>query len=172
MLNLVHCVHLDRELELSLGEAKFYEDLDRAIRSALSDIRERLGADYLREEFRIIAPRSKTTVPTPGTPATDHDDAWLDQVFDRIMVPVLVAYDSPATATMIVSPTPAATTRTRFSTPWTSSPAAWTRQSPSPSSSFWFHGDQGRAAGSAGQGACPCLSTLARLTRSSPPRAS
>jgi len=97
--DLVHCVHLDRELQLWLGEAKFYEDLDKAIRSALSDIREHFSTDYLREEFRIIAPMIEDDHPHAGELRhLMHDNTSLDQVFDRIVVPVLVAYDSAATA--------------------------------------------------------------------------
>jgi Cap4 SAVED domain len=97
--DLVHCVHLERELQLWLGEAKFYEDLDKAIRSALSDIREHFSADYLREEFRIIAPKIEDDHPhARELRQLMHDNTTLDQVFDRIVVPVLVAYDSPATA--------------------------------------------------------------------------
>jgi hypothetical protein len=95
----VHCVHLGGELQLWLGEAKFYSDLDDALRSALSDLAEHLDADYLRGEFAIIAPKIDDDHPHAGELRTlMHEHTSLDTVFDRIVVPVLVAYDSPATA--------------------------------------------------------------------------
>jgi hypothetical protein len=95
----VHCVHLDGELQLWLGEAKFYSDLDDALRSALSDLADHLDEDYLRDEFAIIAPKIEGSHPhAADLRALMHENTSLDIVFDRIVVPVLVAYDSPATA--------------------------------------------------------------------------
>lgn len=95
----VHCVHLDDELQLWLGEAKFYSSLDDALRSALSDVKEHLQADYLRDEFLIIAPQIEDRHPHAEELRTlMHENTSLDVVFNRIVVPVLVAYDSQATA--------------------------------------------------------------------------
>lgn len=93
----VHCVHMAGELQLWLGEAKFYSDLDDAMRSALADLRDHLAHDYLRAEFTLIASKIDDAHPHAGELRTlMHPNTSLDTVFDRLVVPVLVAYDSPA----------------------------------------------------------------------------
>lgn len=95
----VHCVHLAGELQLWLGEAKFYSDLDSALRSALTDLHEHLAHDYLRTEFSLIADKIDDSHPHASELRTlMHPNTSLDTVFHRVVVPVLVAYDSPATA--------------------------------------------------------------------------
>lgn len=96
----VHYVHTpDDELELWLGEAKFYKNINSAIRAALEDLDEHLEEDYLHNEFAIIADKIDDSHPH----AYDlrkmlHPNTSLDDVFTRIVVPVFVTYDSPATA--------------------------------------------------------------------------
>jgi Cap4 SAVED domain len=95
----VHCVHSGAELQLWLGGAKFYSDIDDALRSALSDLREHLAADYLRAEFALIADKIDQSHPHAAElRSLMHPNTSLDAVFDRIVVPVLVMYDSPATS--------------------------------------------------------------------------
>lgn len=93
----VHIVNTPDGLELWLGEAKFYARRNDAISAGLASVREHLQTDYLRSEFRLITPKI--------------DDAWpyarqvrqlidgnlsLDCVFERVTIPVLLAYESPA----------------------------------------------------------------------------
>lgn len=95
----VHCVHMGDELQLWLGEAKFYQDLSKAIRSALSDISAHLEQDYLRTEFGLIADKIDDGHPHARELCSlMHPNTSLDEVFDRVVVPVLIAYDSAATA--------------------------------------------------------------------------
>lgn len=95
----VHCVHMAEELQLWLGEAKFYTDLDSALRSALTDLQDHLSHDYLRTEFTLIANKIDSTHPhASDLRSLMHPNTSLDTVFDRVVVPVLVAYDSPATS--------------------------------------------------------------------------
>lgn len=91
----VHIVDTDDGLELWLGEAKCYTERSKAIADAVVSIRKHIQSDCLRSEFGII---------------TDLiDDSWphamqlrrlisrntsLDQIFQRVTIPVLVAYDS------------------------------------------------------------------------------
>ena len=94
----VHCIHGAGELELWLGEAKFYRNLAQAIRSVLSDLEEHLTADYLRSEFAVVAGK----IPEDHPHAAElqmlmHPNTSLDTVFQRIVIPVLIAYDSSAT---------------------------------------------------------------------------
>jgi len=94
----VHCVHDGDLLQLWLGEAKFYRDVAKAIRSALSDLEEHLEADYLRAEFALIADKIDDSHPhSEELRKLMHPNTSLDAVFDRIVVPVLVTYDSDAT---------------------------------------------------------------------------
>ena len=95
----VHCVHNDDdELELWLGEAKFYRNLESAIRAALDDLEEHLRRDYLRNEFALVAEKIDDSHPhADELRRLMHPNTSLDEVFDRIVVPVLIAYDSDAT---------------------------------------------------------------------------
>ena len=94
----VHCVHYEGELQLWLGEAKFYRDLNSALRSALSDLEEHLKQEYLRSEFALIAGKIGDTHPHVNELRTlMHPNTSLDSVFDRVVIPVLVAYDSDTT---------------------------------------------------------------------------
>jgi len=94
----VHCVHEGDTLQLWLGEAKFYRSIDSAIRSALNDLDEHFEQDYLRGEFALIADKIDDSHPHADELRTlMHPNTSLDAVFDRIVVPVLVAYDSSAT---------------------------------------------------------------------------
>lgn len=96
----VHCVHgPDDSLELWLGEAKFYKGLRQAIRAALGDVDEHLRHDYLRNEFAIVADKIDDAHPhADELKRLMHPNTSLDEVFDRIVVPVLLTYDSQAAA--------------------------------------------------------------------------
>lgn len=94
----VHCVHGDDgALELWLGEAKFYRNLGRAIGAALGDLEEHLEQDYLRNEFALVADRISANHPHfDELGRLLHPNTSLDDVFSRIVVPVLLTYDSAA----------------------------------------------------------------------------
>ena len=94
----VHCVHTGDELELWLGEAKFYRNLNSAIRSAVGDLEDHLEHNYLRTEFALIAGKIEDDHPHAQELRTlMHPNTSLDTIFARIVVPVLIAYDSEAT---------------------------------------------------------------------------
>src|SRR4051794_39110709 len=95
----VHAVHSGDTLELWLGEAKFYRDIEPAIRSALQDLDEHLEHEYIRGEFALIADKIDDDHPHGhDLRRLMHPNTSLDSVFDRIVVPVLIAYDSPTTS--------------------------------------------------------------------------
>lgn len=96
----VHCVHgPDDALELWLGEAKFYRGIRKAIAAALGDLEEHLQHDYLRNEFAIVADKIDESHPHAAELyRLMHPNTSLDEVFDRIVVPVLLTYDSAASA--------------------------------------------------------------------------
>ena len=91
----VHVVGPPEDMELWLGEAKFYESVNDAMNEVIGELEAHLVTDYLRSEFLLIKGKI--------------DDAWphaeplkqllspntsLDVVFKRACIPVLLTYDS------------------------------------------------------------------------------
>ena len=91
----VHVVENDDELELWLGEVKFYKDINSAIRDVVEELELHTESNYLRREFSLITNKI--------------DDEWkhseklkllldnnrsLDEIFNRACLPVLLTYDS------------------------------------------------------------------------------
>ncbi|GAE36700.1 HamA C-terminal domain-containing protein [Halalkalibacter akibai] len=91
----VHIVPRDNDLELWLGEVKFYNNIRNAIRDVLPELHAHVDKVYLRNEFLFINNKI--------------DDSWeysdrlkrlidertsLDKIFSRIKIPVLLTYDS------------------------------------------------------------------------------
>jgi hypothetical protein len=94
----VHVVANDG-LELWLGEAKFYDKIDRAIRDAVKEIRDHTTRDYLRSEFAAIMNKIDKSWPHADKLAKLLDEnTSLDEVFDRLCIPVLLTYDSETIA--------------------------------------------------------------------------
>jgi hypothetical protein len=92
----VHIVDTPDGLELWLGEAKFYTRRNDAIRDALASVRGHLQADYLKSEFSLITPKIDDAWPYARQVRQLIDgNVSLDQVFERVTIPVLVAYESP-----------------------------------------------------------------------------
>ena len=93
----VHVADVNGDLELWLGEVKFYEDLDSAIRDVIAELEKHAAHDYLRSEFLAIANKID-----PAWPHADalrrmlDEDTSLDAIFRRLRVPVLLTYDSKA----------------------------------------------------------------------------
>ncbi len=85
------------EVELWLGEAKFYQDTRGAIAAALGSLKTHLDAGFLEETKILIGPKIE-----PGAPGYDKlqwlfdDGNILDEIIERIVVPVLVASESEA----------------------------------------------------------------------------
>lgn len=95
----VHVVATDSDLELWLGEVKFYTALGAAIRDAAEEIRRHSQTDYLRTEFSLIVNKLDAAFPHFDKLRKLLDPATsLDEVFTRARVPVLLTYDSDATA--------------------------------------------------------------------------
>jgi Cap4 SAVED domain len=94
----VHAVHRGDDLELWLGEAKFYKDADRALQSVLDELQDHLDDDYLRCEFALVASKIDDDHPHAlELRRLMHPNTSLDEVFDRIVIPVLITYDSSST---------------------------------------------------------------------------
>ncbi|MDX2147948.1 MAG: DUF1837 domain-containing protein [Planctomycetota bacterium] len=95
----VHVVGTPGDLELWLGEVKFYDDIGHAIRDVTAELDKHTQTNYLRSEFMWIGNKLD--------PADAHSaeiqrlldrNVSLDKIFKRICVPVLLTYDSPCVA--------------------------------------------------------------------------
>ena len=86
------------DLELWLGEVKFYTDLGSAIRDVCNELRAHAATDYLRTEFTLILNKVPHGFPYADRLQTLLDPTTsLDNVFARIRVPILLTYDSAVT---------------------------------------------------------------------------
>lgn len=100
----VHVVNRNDELELWIGETKFYENVTKAIYDVSKEIVEHLETDYLRSEFILI--KNKLD---PAWPESDnlkrllHENMSLDEVFKRVCIPILLTYDSETVTNSQVS---------------------------------------------------------------------
>lgn len=92
----VHVVGSPDDLELWLGEAKFYKDIARAITDVVAELQAHVETDYLRDEFALIVNKID-----PKWPHAEvlrkllQPEVSLDEVFQRVCIPVLLTYDSP-----------------------------------------------------------------------------
>ena len=91
----VHVVADRDELQLWLGEVKFYSDVRRAIRDVVPELVAHTQREYLRSEFTAI-----TNKIDPHWPHADRlkklldRNTSLDEVFDAVCIPVLLTYNS------------------------------------------------------------------------------
>jgi len=91
----VHVVEDGGDLELWLGEVKFYKDIARAIHDVKSEIAAHMTKDFLRDEFILI-----TSKVDPGWQHAAKlkqlisKRTSLDTVFKRTCLPILLTYES------------------------------------------------------------------------------
>lgn len=91
----VHVVGHDDELELWLGEAKFYGSITGAISAVVDELRKHMEKDYLRSEFALITNKVDDSWPLADRfKRLLHPNTSLDEVFTRVRIPVLLTYDS------------------------------------------------------------------------------
>ncbi|UDM08318.1 DUF1837 domain-containing protein [Halomonas sp. NyZ770] len=91
----VHVVRKDNDLELWIGETKFYENITRAIYDVSKEIIDHLETDYLRSEFILI--KNKIDLSWPEAEKLKkllHENTSLDEVFNKACIPILLTYDS------------------------------------------------------------------------------
>jgi len=82
-------------VELWLGEAKLYSDVDAAIRDVCSELSEHLSDDFLRSEFMWLENRLPSSLPEIEVVRRLLNEATsLDEVFEVLHVPVLLTYES------------------------------------------------------------------------------
>lgn len=83
------------ELELWLGEAKFYVDSSSAVRAVLAELQEHLDKQYLRTEFAAISSKIDPTWKHAATlRSLLSQRVSLDDVFERVVIPVFITFDS------------------------------------------------------------------------------
>lgn len=91
----VHVISKDDNLELWIGETKFYSDVNSAIYDVCSEIVDHLETDYLKSEFLLIKNKIDPTWPqAESLKALLNNNVSLDHVFERACIPVLLTYDS------------------------------------------------------------------------------
>jgi hypothetical protein len=91
----VHIVVNKDSFELWLGEAKFYEDINDAIRAIIEELKTHSECDYLRREFALIT--NKIDISWEHAEKLKlllNPDISLDKIFERVCIPVLLTYES------------------------------------------------------------------------------
>jgi hypothetical protein len=95
----VHVVAIDGQLQLWLGEVKFYADINDAIQKVVQELQDHTESNYLRGEFCAI-----TNKIDPAWPHAEKlklllsPSVSLDEIFDAACIPVLLTYDGDVTA--------------------------------------------------------------------------
>jgi len=96
--DMVHVRYLDDDkFELWLGEAKFYENGDAAIKAAISSVETHIQQGFLNHEKLILGPQISPNIPRY------HEirellsiQTSLDSLFDAAVFPICIACDSVA----------------------------------------------------------------------------
>jgi hypothetical protein len=91
----VHIVPKENDLELWLGEVKFYNSIANAIRDVVPELATHMDKDYLRSEFLFISNKIDPNWEFASDLKRLIDGRTsLDTIFKRIKLPVLLTYDS------------------------------------------------------------------------------
>jgi hypothetical protein len=95
----VHVVGPPDDLELWIGEAKFYDSITNAIKDVVSEIIDHTQTNYLRSEFMLITNKIDSSWKhAEALKILLNPNISLDKVFKRVCIPVLLTYDSPVIA--------------------------------------------------------------------------
>lgn len=95
----VHLVQAADGLELWLGEVKLYQNVSFAVRDVVKELQQHTQIPYLRSEFAAIW--RKVDPDHPHRDALERllaGNVTMDQVFERLCIPVLLTYDSATVA--------------------------------------------------------------------------
>jgi Cap4 SAVED domain len=94
----VHVVASEDDLELWLGEVKFYKSISSAITDVTEELEKHLDTNYLRNEFLLVSHKIDDAWPHADKLNKLIDpDTSLDKVFKTVCIPVLLTYDSDTT---------------------------------------------------------------------------
>jgi hypothetical protein len=95
----VHVVGPPEDMELWIGEVKFYKEIGDAITDVINEIKDHTKCDYLRDEFLWIKGKiDDTSIHAPQLQKLLSPNTSLDAVFKRACIPVLLTYESPCIA--------------------------------------------------------------------------
>jgi hypothetical protein len=93
----VHVLATPTTLELWVGEVKFYQDISAAISDVVQELGAHTAPGYLRREAAAITNKIEPTWPHADRLKKLLDqNTSLDQVFDAMVIPVLLTYNSDA----------------------------------------------------------------------------
>lgn len=97
--DLVHVRYVEDAYELWLGEAKFFENRDSAVNSAIESISKHIGLGFLKNEKLILGPQISRHIPRYHE-IRDllSSETSLDKLFESAVFPVCIACDSETTA--------------------------------------------------------------------------
>jgi hypothetical protein len=91
----VHVVEKDHELQLWLGEAKFFSDINSAIKSVVGELQQHTERNYLRDEFLMLRGKiDRTWKYAEQLEDLLSENKSLDEVFKKACIAVLLTYDS------------------------------------------------------------------------------
>jgi len=91
----VHIVEVDDELELWLGESKFYTDVNAAISDVVKELEDHMDNDYLRKEFAAILNKIDPDWPYANQLMEIIDrNRSLDLIFNSLCIPIFITYES------------------------------------------------------------------------------
>lgn len=91
----VHVVAAENDLELWLGEVKFYKNISKAITDVVSELKSHAKANYFKKELTFIENKIDDKWPhAEKLKKLLHRNESLDKVFSRVTIPVLLTYDS------------------------------------------------------------------------------
>lgn len=94
-----HVVLSGKSLELWLGEVKFYDKVDRAIRDVVAELDAHTKRNYMRAECAFLTNKIDSAWPHADRLKKLLDrNRSLDEIFDAVCVPVLLTYNSPCVA--------------------------------------------------------------------------
>ena len=98
--DLVHVRYLDGdEIELWLGEAKFYKNRSRAIQAAIESVMNHIAEGFLRNQKLLLGPQVSSDIPhSDKIKKLLSAEESLDELISNAVFPVLIAANSDATA--------------------------------------------------------------------------
>lgn len=101
----VHIQPVGTEVELWLGESKFYTDSNKAIHDAVQSIEKHLESTYMRDEFKIILSQVSPNhnLHQRIKSAMSHVRS-LDEIRKNIIIPIFITYTSKALAQIDYAP--------------------------------------------------------------------
>lgn len=96
--DLVHVRYIkDDQIELWLGEAKFFKSRDGAISDAITSIGKHINAGFLKNEKLLLGPQISSDIPHSNKiKALLASETSLDELIENAVFPVLVAANSDA----------------------------------------------------------------------------